>query len=1272
MSAPRASRGASSQSDSQPFSPDAPRRRSRARLAAALFVLVALLALPSPGRAQTTGDLRLRDGARASEGRVEVFANGEWGTVCDDRFGLPDAEVACRQLGYAGGTALYRNNVTPGDENLPIHLDDLSCDGTEERLIDCAVFDIGVHNCSVDHSEDVGVSCDETLVCNLDQPKYGFGPLEDYDLAQAFTTGANGGGYTLTSVEIALYNATDTTFPGTVSIWNESSVRRPDSSMGTLTNPSLSSVGTCKVLPCPEAAYEFTSSSSIVLDASATYFVVIDADSSGVSLVNTLHTLSDRQDSGGAARWSIGDGSLYRSRSSSGAWTNSMDSKRIRINGLANPTSGENEVWSATLTAEASGGTSGCNNDSALANCSSSSVLSDDEFSYNGTSYAFDTIAISTNTGNFGIAFDTALADGAAQLTLVVDGTTFAFADADTKSTTSRIWNSAGLSWPDGQEVSLSLRAPLPVVTIEALSEEVAFGVANAAQFRLRRTGAVEAPLRTVCLSAKHKPTLNQNPLPCNNGFGTGERTDTFSHLVLDEDDNGDPICEVTFEVRHGTGYAVASPSEATVTVKGPGAICTSTGNLRIADPLTASFDGLPQSHDGESAFSFQIEFSEDIDAEAAEMRDHALTVTGGSVTGARHVDGRNDLWEITVAPSGAENVTITLAGGRACSEAGAICTGAGGQLSNSLLSLVLYVPAVSQVVPDPLTASFSGVPGEHTGKSFTFGLTFSEDVAGLSYKTLRDSAFSVRNGQITRARRKTKGSSQSWTITVKPDSSGAVTIRLPATTDCEADDAICTGDDRPLSNSPSATVNGPGGTLSFAHFANGDGVTSEVVIVNVAPQPIRPRLSFYDPEGNLMDPQSLLDMLGDLEITEDGAVRVRTEIEPLGELAIATHGRGPLRSGSVKVGSGGSVGGMLRFDLPGIGKTVVGPGQPTSDAIFPVRRREGGINTRVAIHNLESSPGLVRCELLRQGVLLDAVALPLAANGQTSWTIDEAFQAADTSDLVGSVRCTALGEGQFTAMAVELDAGNGIFTTLPLVPVSPGGETTLEFAHLPNGDGLTSEVVLVNVASHAIRPTLYFFDPQGEPIAAESLLEVGGDLAIQADGGLTVWREMEPLGELAISTHGRGPLLSGSVKVMSDGPIGGFLRFHLPGVGVAGVGASQPMRDAIFPVRRREGGIHTGMVLRNLSETELALTGRLMKKGAVLEEVEILLEGGQEAWHIEEGFTGTDMSDFEGSVRFTAVGEGQFTAMAVELDAGNRIFTTLPVMPVTERMSQE
>ena len=67
---------------------------------------------------------------------------------------------------------------------------------------------------------------------------------------------------------------------------------------------------------------------------------------------------------------------------------------------------------------------------------------------------------------------------------------------------------------------------------------------------------------------------------------------------------------------------------------------------------------------------------------------------------------------------------------------------------------------------------------------------------------------------------------------------------------------------------------------------------------------------------------------------------------------------------------------------------------------------------------------------------MLDDVSIPLEANGQSSWFINEVFTGADTSDFVGSVRCTAPGEGMFTGVAVELDAANRIFTTLPVVPV--------------------------------------------------------------------------------------------------------------------------------------------------------------------------------------------------------------------------------------------
>ena len=140
--------------------------------------------------------------------------------------------------------------------------------------------------------------------------------------------------------------------------------------------------------------------------------------------------------------------------------------------------------------------------------------------------------------------------------------------------------------------------------------------------------------------------------------------------------------------------------------------------------------------------------------------------------------------------------------------------------------------------------------------------------------------------------------------------------------------------------------------------------------------------------------------------------------------------------SGSARVVSDGPIGGMLRFEHPDFGVAGVGASPPLSDALFPVRRQEGGINTGVALHNLESSPGLLRCDLMREGVLRDAASIPLKANGQTSWLIDQAFPAADTSDFAGSVRCDAVGEGLFSAVALEMDPGNRIFTTLPVFPV--------------------------------------------------------------------------------------------------------------------------------------------------------------------------------------------------------------------------------------------
>ena len=114
---------------------------------------------------------------------------------------------------------------------------------------------------------------------------------------------------------------------------------------------------------------------------------------------------------------------------------------------------------------------------------------------------------------------------------------------------------------------------------------------------------------------------------------------------------------------------------------------------------------------------------------------------------------------------------------------------------------------------PTPLTVRLkAAAPASHDGSSeFTFEIEFSEEF-GISYATLRDHAFNVTGGSVEKAQRTDKPSNIPWRIEIKPQGNGAVTIELPATTDCNADGAICTGDGRKLSNSLSFTVSGLGG----------------------------------------------------------------------------------------------------------------------------------------------------------------------------------------------------------------------------------------------------------------------------------------------------------------------------------------------------------------------------------------------------------------------------------------------------------------------------
>ncbi|XP_030239469.1 uncharacterized protein LOC108651696 isoform X1 [Drosophila navojoa] len=103
--------------------------------------------------------VRLTGGESPHMGRIEVKVNGQWGYVCDDKFGLPDADVVCRELGYKMGASEVRGNsyYEPTERNFNYVMDKLECRGNETKLKDCDFMGWGVHNCAVD--EVAGVVC---------------------------------------------------------------------------------------------------------------------------------------------------------------------------------------------------------------------------------------------------------------------------------------------------------------------------------------------------------------------------------------------------------------------------------------------------------------------------------------------------------------------------------------------------------------------------------------------------------------------------------------------------------------------------------------------------------------------------------------------------------------------------------------------------------------------------------------------------------------------------------------------------------------------------------------------------------------------------------------------------------------------------------------------------------------------------------------------------------------------------------------------------------
>ena len=253
------------------------------------------------------------------------------------------------------------------------------------------------------------------------------------------------------------------------------------------------------------------------------------------------------------------------------------------------------------------------------------------------------------------------------------------------------------------------------------------------------------------------------------------------SGYTLVDGDAGKTIkVQVTFTDDAGHEETLTSTATAAVEAR-PNSPATGaptiSGTVQVRKTLTASTSGIADT-DGLTNVSYSYQWIRNDGSADTDVQDAA----GSSYTLVDTDEGKTIKVQVTFTDDAGNEESLTSAA--SASVAGA---------------------------PEPITVILENNPASHNGTDeFTFQIRFSEHFK-LSYKTLRDHAFTVVGGTMKKAQRQVKGSNIGWTITVEPTSNAEVEIVLPATTDCDATGAICTADGRKLSNSLDFTVVGPG-----------------------------------------------------------------------------------------------------------------------------------------------------------------------------------------------------------------------------------------------------------------------------------------------------------------------------------------------------------------------------------------------------------------------------------------------------------------------------
>ena len=229
------------------------------------------------------------------------------------------------------------------------------------------------------------------------------------------------------------------------------------------------------------------------------------------------------------------------------------------------------------------------------------------------------------------------------------------------------------------------------------------------------------------------------------------------------------PPTTQTDEANETFTLTLSSPTNATL------GTATATGTINDNDetPATPALSVADASATEGAAVVFTVSLSAPASSDQVTV---AYATSGGTATSGTDFTAASGT--LTFAANETSKTVSVATTDDAADEANETFTLTLSSPTNATLGTATATGTINDDDETPLTASFADVPASHDGSTaFTFTLSFSEDVGGLGYRTLRDSGFDITGGSVTGARRKTEGSDQHWNIKVEPDSEADVVI---------------------------------------------------------------------------------------------------------------------------------------------------------------------------------------------------------------------------------------------------------------------------------------------------------------------------------------------------------------------------------------------------------------------------------------------------------------------------------------------------------------